>query len=124
MGPLCAAWEMVDKMKSQSNKGSKEVHINVGKLSEFLDQTVMLAGQARNAIAHYRRRHFLAALSKDDNKAEELTRLCKDSVESETKFLFGDKAKKLLKNEAKDEGYSKLGPFLTNRGSYRRYKPF
>ena len=119
-GPLSKIWEVFYACTEGLIRG-KDISIDI--VSEYLQQTVILVGQAMNSIMFHRRRAILRALLGDDNKAATWLRTTYENELKENKDdLFGEVVRAKWSGDAKAKNLS-LKQFLSPPHQERK-KPF
>ena len=104
MGPLCKLWFRIEE--SIKDPG---IDLDLEELAQYIEQTVLLNGQAFNAISHIRRINVLTSVGQENNKAKDnLKEHCKLLEKSaKEKQLFGSEFRKVIKEKAKAKKDSK-----------------
>ena len=110
-GPLSKIWEVI---YACSEKIVSLDEISVKGLANNLNQTVILVGQAMNALNFHRRRSILRGLLGDDTKAATWLRSNYSTTLSENREeLFGEEVKEKWTKDAKAKNMS-LRQFLSH----------
>ena len=100
-GPLSKVWEAI----KACNVGSlRREELSLESVAENLRLTVLLTGQAVNAITFHRRRTILRALIEDDDKAGNMLRKTySEELKENGDLLFGEEFRKKATKDAKEE---------------------
>ena len=96
-GPLSKLWFRIEEAMA-SNEG--DVQINLSEMSEYVEQTVMLTGQAINNVTYQRRLNILNSIE-EKQKARTTLKNQTSILETPNAFLFGDSFRKLIKDSFK-----------------------
>ena len=103
MGPLSKLWFRLEE--ALADEGEK-VKLDLTELSQFVEQSVMLTGQAFNAVTYQRRLNVLSAVM-DKHKSKNMIKDHATDLEKPNTFLFGESFRKTLKDTAKAKKESK-----------------
>ena len=88
MGPLSKIWTAVESARlSQENS----VEVDLKEIQEFVEQTVLLLGQASNSISYYRRFYMLLALTNSPQQSKQMLREDSELLQKNDKNLLGKK---------------------------------
>ena len=116
LGPLSTVWRDMELFRS----GESDVPGDIDKLTELLQKSMILLGQAGNAVTYQRR---LLVLGKfiDNKKAMKLIKDKSESLQNEPVNLFGNDFKKHLKDSSRA---SKDAKEYFSEHSNKKLKPF
>ena len=116
-GPLSKVWEAIEAV-TDGIVTLQELEMK--NVTKYLRLTVLLTGQAINAITFHRRRTLLRALIEDDEKAGTMLRKnYSEELKDNGDLLFGDEFKRKVTKDAKEEKKT-LKEFLASS----KKKPF
>ena len=125
MGPLCKAWFRIEEKIADPSVG-----LDPNELSQYIEQTVMLSGQASNAIAYNRRLNALTAIGTENLKAKNVLKEQAKLFENPSNELFGKPFRNHMKDTAKAKKESKeiydkrqKRPFSVDN-KYQNKRPF
>ena len=102
MGPLSKVWYTV---KESLAGGSRE--FDVDEMSQYIDQTILLIGQAFNSVSYSRRMNVLIGVGTEKVKAKNPLKNQASLLEEDSKELFGKSFRKHMVATAKAEKESK-----------------
>ena len=86
MGPLSKIWIAVESARlSQEDL----VEVDLKEIQEFVEQNVLLLGQASNSISYYMRFYILLALSNSAQQSKQMLREDSKLLKKFNKNLFG-----------------------------------
>ena len=85
MGPLSKLWLLIQNALSSQEE---EVPIKLDKLKEYVEQSILLLGQATNSMTYHRRYNILPALNCAPQQSKEMLREEADLLQQQDKKLF------------------------------------
>ena len=117
MGPLSKVWATAECAK---NSQDKQVEVSLGYMLRYLDQTVVLLGQAYHNISYTLRFHVLKQITGDPRKTKKVLKEKRETFESENHYLFGEKFETDLVKTAKSN--QKAREVLTTMGNKQLFR--
>ena len=102
MGPLSKVWYTVGESLAG---GSRE--FDVDEMSQYIDQTILLIGQALNSVFYSRRMNVLIGVGTENVKAKNTLKNQASLLEEDSKELFGKSFRKHMVATAKAKKESK-----------------
>ena len=118
MGPLLKIWTAVESARL-SQKDSVEVDLK--EIQEFVEQTVLLLGQALNSISYYRIFDMLLALTNSPPQSKQMLREDSELLQMNNKNLFGKKFRENIWDTSKSK---KQTLKMLSNASQTKWKPF
>ena len=118
MGPLLKIWTAVESARL-SQKDSVEVDLK--EIQEFVEQTVLLLGQALNSISYYRIFDMLLALTNSPPQSKQMLREDSELLQMNNKNLFGKKFRENIWDTSKSK---KQTLKMLSNTSQTKWKPF
>ena len=118
MGPLLKIWTAVESARL-SQKDSVEVDLK--EIQEFVEQTVLLLGQALNSISYYRSFDMLLALTNSLPQSKQMLREDSELLQMNNKNLFGKKFRENIWDTSKSK---KQTLKMLSNTSRTKWKPF
>ena len=88
MGPLSKIWTAVESARLSQEDS---VEVDLKEIQEFVEQTVLLVGQASNSISYYRRFYLLLALTISPQQSKQMLKEDSELLQKNDKKLFGKK---------------------------------
>ena len=67
------------------------MEVDLKEIQEFVEQTILLLGQASNSISYYRRFYMLLALTNSPQQSKQMLREDSELLQKNDKNLFGKK---------------------------------
>lgn len=101
LGPLCKAWYRLEEARSESS------NFDADELLHYVDQTVMLIGQASNSVSYNRRKNVLTAVGQENLKAKTVLKHQSKLLEKPSTGLFGKAFRENIKDTVKAKKESK-----------------
>ena len=118
MGPLSKIWTAVESARlSQENS----VEVDLKESQEFVEESVLLLGQASSSISYYGRFYMLLALTNSPQQSKQMLREKSDLLQKNDKNLSGEKFRENIWHTSKSK--KKTLEMLPNT-SQTKYKPF
>ena len=118
MGPLLKIWTAVESARL-SQKDSVEVDLK--EIQEFVEQTVLLLGQALNSISYYRIFDMLLALTNSPPQSKQMLREDSELLQMNNKNLLGKKFRENIWDTSKSK---KQTLKMLSNTSQTKWKPF
>ena len=118
MGPLLKIWTAVESARL-SQKDSVEVDLK--EIQEFVEQTVLLLGQALNSISYYRIFGMLLALTNSPPQSKQMLKEDSELFQMNNKNLFGKKFRENIWDTSKSK---KQTLKMLSNTSQTKWKPF
>ena len=118
LGPFSKLWLLIQNALSSQEE---EVPIELNKVKEYVEQSILLLGQATSSMTYHRRYNILSALNCASQQSKEMLREKADLLQQQDKNLLGKKFREHLISSAKskkqtiklfcDKGKKKQKPF-------------
>ena len=98
LGPLIKVWDCLDRA---NNAPEGEINISLLDLIDDVEKTILLLGQANNAVAYQRRLFVFNSISKDARKAKTQLKEKANMLETDNVHLFGKEFQNFITETAK-----------------------
>ena len=85
MGPLSKIWTAGESARLSQEDS---VEVDLKEMQEFVEQTVLLLGQALNSISYYRRFYMLLVLTNSPQQSKQMLREDSELLQKNDKNLF------------------------------------
>ena len=117
MGPLSKLWLLIQNALSPQ----EEVPLGLNKVKEYVEQSILLLGQATNLMTYHRRYNILSGLNCAPQQSKGTLREEADLLQQQDKNLLGKKFREHLVSSAKSK--KQTIELLRDKGK-KKQKPF
>ena len=100
MGPLSKIWTAVESARLSQEDS---VEVDLKEIKEFVEQTVLLLGQASNSISYYRRFYMLLALTNSPQQSKQMLREDSELLQKNDKNIFRKKFRENIWHTSKSK---------------------
>ena len=83
LGPICKLWYTIERSE---NSVDGDFEVDLQDIKQFIEQTILMIGQASYSVSYYRRFNVLMALT-------EPSKMSKDMIKNESELLQSSDAK-------------------------------
>ena len=118
MGPLSKIWTAVESVRLSQDDS---VEVDLKEIQEFVEQTVLLLGQASNSISYYRSFYMLLALTNSPQQSSKMLREDSQLLQKNDNNLFRKRFRGNIWHTFKSK---KQTIEMLPKTSQAKYKPF
>ena len=118
IGPLSKIWTAVEPARLSQEDS---VEVNLKEIQEFVEQAVLLLGQASNSISYYKRFNMLLGPTNSPQQSKQILREDSELLQKNDKNLFGKKFRENIWHTSKSK---KQTLKMLSNTSRTKYKPF
>ena len=118
MGPLSKIWTAVESVRLSQDDS---VEVDLKEIQEFVEQTVLLLGQASNSISYYRIFYMLLALTNSPQQSSKMLREDSQLLQKNDNNLFRKRFRGNIWHTSKSK---KQTIEMLPKTSQAKYKPF